>query len=86
VIPDDINLCDLVARGGIASREINCHERMLSINKLQPIRLIADVKGNPLNVFNYLARRPEKRFPKKVIHVVVTSMNAEKTYIAALLA
>jgi predicted CoA-binding protein len=83
VIPEDLGLCDLVAGGGIASREINRHERMLPPTKLQPIGLIADAKGNPLNVFNYRARTHEKRFPEKVILVVGTSMNAGKTYTAA---
>jgi molybdopterin-guanine dinucleotide biosynthesis protein len=83
LVPDDLGLCDLVAGGGIASHEINRHERMLPPTKIQPIGLIADTDGTPLNVFNYRIQRTEKRLPGKIILVVGTSMNSGKTHTAA---
>jgi hypothetical protein len=83
LISEDLGLCDLVAGGGIASREINRHERMLPPTKIQPIGLIADAEGNHLNVFDYRIKTSAKRFPGKIILVVGTSMNSGKTYTAA---
>jgi molybdopterin-guanine dinucleotide biosynthesis protein len=83
LIPDDLGLCNLVAGGGLASREINRHERMLPPTKIQPIGLIGDRDGKPLNSYDYRIETKEEKLPEKVLLVVGTSMNAGKTYTAA---
>jgi molybdopterin-guanine dinucleotide biosynthesis protein len=83
LIPDDLGLCNLVAGGGLAAREVNRHERMLAPTKIQPIGLIGDKNNKPLNVFNYRIETTKKTLPDKIILVVGTSMNSGKTYTAA---
>jgi hypothetical protein len=83
LIPDDLGLCNLVAGGGLASREVNRHERMLPPTKIQPIGLIGDKDNKPLNIFDYRIEAAEKELPEKIILVVGTSMNSGKTYTAA---
>ena len=42
LVSDDLGLCDLVASGGIASCEVNRHERMLPPTQILPIGLVGD--------------------------------------------
>jgi hypothetical protein len=83
LMPNDLGLCNLVAGGGLASREINRHERMLPPTKIQPIGLIGNHQNKPLNVFDYRIKIAEKELPNNIVLVVGTSMNAGKTYTAA---
>jgi molybdopterin-guanine dinucleotide biosynthesis protein len=83
LLPDDLGLCNLVAGGGLASREVNRNERMTPPTKIQPIGLIGDKYGNPLNIFDYRIQTEEKELPANIVLVVGTSMNAGKTYTAA---
>jgi hypothetical protein len=83
ILPDDLGLCNLVAGGGLASREITRNERMAPATKIQPIGLIGDEKGKRLNIFDYRIQTDEKELPANIILVVGTSMNAGKTYTAA---
>lgn len=83
LIPDDLGLCNLVAGGGLASREINRNERMTPPTKIQPIGLIGNKDGQPLNIFDFRIQPTEYELPANIILVVGTSMNAGKTYTAA---
>ena len=86
LVSDDLGLCDLVAGGGIASREINRHDRMLPPTKIMPLGLIGDCDGNPLNIKDYRIRFETENVSNtsaKVILVVGTAMNAGKTFTAA---
>ena len=86
LVSDDLGLCDLVAGGGIASREINRHDRMLPPTKIMPLGLIGDDAGNPLNIKDYRINfdtESASNASAKVILVVGTAMNAGKTFTAA---
>jgi hypothetical protein len=83
LVCDDLSLCDLVAGGGIASREINRHDRMAPPTQIMPIGLIGDEQGRPLNIFDYRIDFSEPSHDIKVIVVVGTAMNAGKTFTAA---
>ncbi len=86
LISDDLGLCDLVAGGGIASREINRHDRMLPPTKIMPLGLIGDADGRPLNIKNYripLDTANTMNISTKVILVTGTAMNSGKTFTAA---
>ena len=83
IVGDDLGLCDLVASGGIASREINRHERMLPPTRILPVGVIGDERGVPLNVADFRIRFQPVSKLKKVILVVGTAMNSGKTFTAA---
>lgn len=83
IISEDLGLCDLVAAGGIASREVNRHDRMLPPTKIMPIGLLGDENGKRLNVADYRITNKPSNKPVKVILVVGTAMNSGKTFTAA---
>lgn len=86
LVSEDLGLCDLVAGGGVASREINRHDRMLPPTQIMPIGLIGDANGKPLNVADYCidaVDSDEQITPINVFMVVGTAMNAGKTFTAA---
>ena len=83
IVSDDLGLCNLVAGGGVASREINRHDRMLPPTQIMPIGLIGDKEGAPLNLINYRLEYIKSENPINVILVVGTAMNAGKTFTAA---
>ena len=83
LVSEDLGLCDLVAGGGIASREINRHQNILPPTKIMPIGLIGDANGNPLNVADYRISFDAAEKPVNIILVVGTAMNAGKTFTAA---
>lgn len=83
VVSDDLGLCDLVAGGGIASREINRHDRMLPPTKIMPIGLVGNAHGSPLNLIDYRIDLNGSAGSMKVVLVAGTAMNAGKTFTAA---
>lgn len=88
LVSDDLGLCDLVAGGGIASREVSRHERMLPPTQIMPVGLVGDADGQPLNIVDYRIDFHETDFNEtintiKVILVVGTAMNSGKTFTAA---
>jgi hypothetical protein len=83
LVCEDLSLCDLVAGGGIASREINRHTRMAPPTQIMPIGLIGNAKGESLNIADYRIDFQESSHKIKVILVVGTAMNAGKTFTAA---
>jgi hypothetical protein len=83
IISEDLGLCDLVAAGGIASREVNRHDRMLPPTKIMPVGLLGNENGKRLNVANYRISNERSDKPVKVILVVGTAMNSGKTFTAA---
>jgi len=88
-VSEDLGLCDLVAGGGVASREVNRHDRMLPPTKIMPIGLIGDDIGNPLNLYDYRINdvqqdnRMQPIKTMKVFLVTGTAMNSGKTFTAA---
>lgn len=83
LVPDDLSPCDLVAGGGIASKEICRHDRMIEPTRIAPIGLIGDAEGKRLNLRRYALRPREQRWPITTILVAGTAMNSGKTYSAA---
>lgn len=83
IVGDDLGLCDLVASGGVASREINRHDRMLPPTQIMPVGVIGDERGVPLNIVDFRIKFPEVSKLNKVILVVGTAMNSGKTFTAA---
>ncbi|MEY4720722.1 MAG: hypothetical protein RIQ46_447 [Pseudomonadota bacterium] len=89
VVPADLGPCDLVAGGGVAGAVLSRHARMKRATRIQPIGLIADALGRPVNLAGHaLPDRPlSGQFRRgqrpQVIAVAGTSMNAGKTTTAA---
>ena len=83
LVCDDLSLCDLVAGGGIASREINRHTRMLPPTQIMPVGLVGDADGQPINIADYRIDFKESKNDIKVILAVGTAMNSGKTFTAA---
>lgn len=83
LVCDDLSLCDLVAGGGIASREINRHARMVPPTQIMPVGLIGDTQGKCLNIADYRIDFQQSSNEIIVVLVVGTAMNAGKTFTAA---
>ena len=83
IVGKDLGMCDLVASGGIASREINRHDRMLPPTRIMPIGIVGDEHGEPLNIADFKINFPKISKLNKVILVVGTAMNSGKTFTAA---
>ncbi len=83
-VPADLEVCHLVAGGGVASRVVSSHVAMDPPTTIEPIGLLGDAEGR---VFNLRATAmpsiaPTARRPMTIV-VVGTSMNAGKTTSAA---
>ena len=84
VVPGDLGVCDLVAGGGVAAKVLSRHARMRKATLIQPIGLIADAQGRPVNLSTHaLPHRPLVSDRPQVVAVAGTSMNAGKTTTAA---
>ena len=83
LVSEDLGLCDLVAAGGVAGREVNRHDRMPPPTKIMPVGLIGDERGRRLNLVDYRIGSCQKDSSIKVIAVVGTAMNSGKTFTAA---
>ena len=82
-VPGDLSPCDLVAGGGIASRETCRHDRMIEPTRIAPIGLIGDAEGDRLNLARYAIQPKSKPGAITTILVAGTAMNSGKTYSAA---
>jgi hypothetical protein len=83
-LPENLGPCHLVAAGGVASRCENRHKRMKPPTAIQPLGLLADSKGQRLNMQEgALPRIPAVTGRPFTIAVVGTSMNSGKTTTAA---
>lgn len=88
VIPDGLGPCDLVAAGGIASRMVSRHANARHPTRIEPIGLIADQKGAPLNLrnFGFSGSLGHEEHRSHRIAVVGSSMNSGKTTLVCELA
>jgi len=84
-LPSDLGPCDLVAAGGIASRVTVAHGLMSDATSLEPVGLLADAAGEPLNLrTGVLSPLPDAAGERPLtIAVVGVSMNSGKTTTAA---
>ena len=80
IVPADLDACDLVAAGGVASRTHSRHQRMKAPTVLQPAGLLCDASGAVLNLERFgLPVRSAAPVRPPVVAVVGTSMNSGKT-------
>ena len=85
-VPDSLELCHLVAAGGIAARCVNKHHQVKRPTTITPIGILADESGRRLNLADSgLPQRVPEAKNAIVIAVLGTSMNAGKTTTAAAL-
>lgn len=83
-VPSDLNACHMVAGGGVAARVITRHDRMRSATVIQPLGLLGDRSGHPLNLADFALEGPKCDGRHAfTVAVVGTSMNAGKTETAA---
>lgn len=83
-VPDDLGPCHLVAGGGVAARVVARHGTMKQATAIEPLGLLTDRAGDPLNLRNWaLAPVGAPRAKPYVFAVLGTSMNAGKTTTAA---
>src|SRR5262245_27596872 len=52
-VPDGLEACHLVAGGGVAARVLSRHDRMRPPTEIQPLGLLADRSGRPLNLSDF---------------------------------
>lgn len=78
LVPPDLGLANLAAAGGIAARVVLQHERMDDATVIEPIGLLGDQHGKPLNIRSFAMKHVGcPSIP--VFAVFGTSMNAGKT-------
>lgn len=79
-VPADLSACHLVAAGGVAARMLSRHGAVRSATEIQPLGLVGDERGAPLNLADW-ALPAVLRSPRRPLTVAVagTSMNAGKT-------
>lgn len=84
LVPECLEPCDMVAAGGIAAHCVHRHGAARQPTRIEPIGLVADATGQPLNLDRYALRsEPSARGRPPVLAVVGTGMNAGKTTTAA---
>lgn len=86
LIPLDLGPCDLIAGGGLAAREVARNDSMRAPTAIEPLGLIGDAHGRPLNLRDYALPDIAGGAARVPIYVVCgTSMNSGKTHTAAML-
>ncbi|WP_298287524.1 DUF1611 domain-containing protein [Novosphingobium sp.] len=79
-VPTDLEECDLVAGGGVASRMTRKHAGMKNPTKIEVIGLLAGESGQTINLKDFAVQADAQPLrPTRVIAVVGSSMNAGKT-------
>jgi hypothetical protein len=79
-VPGDLEDCDLVAGGGVASRMTRKHAGMKQPTRIEVLGLLARSDGTVLNLADFRLPAPDTaRRPQRVIAVIGSSMNAGKT-------
>ncbi len=78
LVPPDLGKTNLAAAGGIASRVVLQHERMDAPTVIEPVGLLGNQYGMPLNIRSFALKHAGGR-AMPVFAVFGTSMNAGKT-------
>lgn len=66
-VPDDLGPCHLVAGGGVASRVVHSHSAMGAATLLEPLGLLADETGRPLDVADHVDDQVDDRVDDRVV-------------------
>ena len=82
-VPPNLDACHLAAAGGLAARVLSRHGAMAPPTKLQPLGLIGDGRGQPLNLRDFALPSSTMNVAVPVLAVVGTCMNSGKTTAAA---
>lgn len=87
IVPERLESCHMVAAGGIAARCVNRHADTKPATRIEPIGLVADENGEPLNLAAYQLPGAGNQGATHPFTVALlgTSMNAGKTTTAAAL-
>jgi len=83
IIPSEMEPCDLVAAGGIASRALSWSTRVSVPTSIEPIGLVCGADGDVINLSQYTVEERVTAELPKVIAVAGSSMNAGKTTVVA---
>lgn len=86
VVPETLGPCHLAAGGGIAARVVSWHMKMKSPTEITPLALLADARGQRINLNQHALERlrcPPRTPP--TIAVVGTGMDSGKTQSCAYL-
>lgn len=78
-VPEDLGPCHMVAAGGVAARAVSWHERLAGPTEIQPIGVVADATGTPINLSQFRCEDVACAHPPVAIAVFGSSMNAGKT-------
>ena len=84
-VPGDLGPCELVAAGGLAARVLAAHGKMRPATSLEPVGLLADVRGDRVALRRGLPGAPPPTEVDRPLTVAVigASMNSGKTTTAA---
>lgn len=76
----DLSPCHLAAAGGVAGMVVSAHAAASQPTKIEPIGLVADAKGQVLNLQRYAVEPTEDDRPDMPVFVVLgTAMSSGKT-------
>ena len=79
-VPTNLRVTQLVASGGIASRVLSRHRGIRQATRIEPIGLLGNDRGHPLNVGDFALTPVTVSRPRpRTIAVLGTSMNSGKT-------
>lgn len=80
-VPDNLDVCDLVAAGGIASKLSAKHDRARIPTRIKPLGLLCDKTGRVMNLRHWALPKVATIQPSRthMITVVGSGMNAGKT-------
>ncbi len=79
-VPHNLDACHLVAAGGVAAQALSWHVGIKPPTAIVPIGLLADAKGQRINLSSAAVAKPGSSYPLPyTVAVVGTSMNAGKT-------
>lgn len=84
-VPDDLGACHMVAAGGVAARATSWHDRLSGPTEIQPLGLVGDGAGQPVNLMDFALPAFNGPMPVCVFAVFGTTMNSGKTTTAAAL-
>ena len=82
-VPEHLGPCHLVAAGGVIGKVQRWHDGLRRSTQVEPLGLLADAQGLPLNMARYGIPEPGSARAMNVILVVGTGMNSGKTTAAA---